>query len=199
MWVEKIPASREHYTIAADPGVGETGLILLAPGSSRDVLEYATFSCPPNGSAFGRTMALSDQIAMRMGVWMDKYAVEYVDICIETPIWNKSPRSFELQWRLVQAIEMLLYMHACLADLKECWITEVPPTTSKRLATSDGGASKDRVAEFSPFERGDFKSVDTWRTLGDTWAHSLAAWGAAGTRRNFTKLKLGKVVENIGT
>lgn len=172
----------KKFSLGIDPGFTETGLVLRLDGQRKQILEGVVLSCRPNGSAFMRTLALCDQITDYIGAWIDLYEILYIDITIERPIYNQNPDSFEKQWRLVQAIESQLVLMPIMAELddqllREYWLTEVMPSTSKKLATGDGKANKYRVARVSPFLEQDFEKRDTWQTLGDAWSHSLAAWG----------------------
>lgn len=159
------------WTIGVDPGFKETGLVLRR--GNKEVKAWSTFQCRPNGSAYMRTTALAFAVTDRMMDWVRDYKITHLDVSIETPIYNSNPRSFELQWRLVQDIEA----NIVLLDVQELWLTEVGPTTSKRLATGKGKATKDEMVESAPEVMYREKMLPhTAETLADAWAHSLAAW-----------------------
>jgi Holliday junction resolvasome RuvABC endonuclease subunit len=76
--------------------------------------------------------------------------------------------NYSKQMRLIHAIEMILFV----MEIRNFYLTEVPPTTSKRLATGDGRARKEDIIDVSPFagQRGPAAEA-----LADAWAHSLSA------------------------
>jgi Holliday junction resolvasome RuvABC endonuclease subunit len=183
---------KKRHTIAIDPGFGETG-ILLKHGT--EVKEWGVFSCRSGPPPFSRAVSLVERLMDLTQQWVARYKIEELEVVIERPVWNRNASTFELQWRLIQHLESALWIWVS-EDVK-LWVTEVHNATSKKLATGDGGADKEKVAEASPFRRADFPSETTWTTLGDTWAHSLAAWGKNGTglRLCYTDLKMAEVRE----
>lgn len=177
-----------RYAIGIDPGFVETGVV-LRDADSGEVLAWKVFRQPPNGSTFERCRKLSDKIAGFIADLQIKFDMCYLhddgilEIAMERPIYNNNPDSFEKQWRLFQTIA------AELADFT--WrpaivLVEVPPATSKKLATGKGSATKTEIAEASPFARGK-RAEHTWHTLGDAWAHSLATYGGCA---ECTRIKL---------
>lgn len=182
---------KRQWTIAIDPGFGETG-ILLKRGS--EAKEWAVYSCPSGPAPFTRAASLAEKLLDLLHQWVLRYKIEMLDVVIERPVWNKNAAAFELQWRLVQQIEAGLWIWVT-SEVPRLWVTEIHPTYSKKLATGRGDATKQEVAEASPFRRDAFPRVTTWTTMGDTWAHSLAAWGNHGTglRLCFTDLKMAEV------
>jgi hypothetical protein len=181
---------KNWWAIGIDPGLGETGLVLRPADERNKVIAWAVLSCPPNGSGLERTRDLAAAVMGVLDDWVWQHMLDpwsepeieaALDIGIETPIYNGNARSFELQWRLVAALEESI--GRTLAEvLSKVWITEVPPSTSKQLA-GKGFTTKDQVFGASPFPgmRADGKlsialSKDTYQTLSDAWAHSLATW-----------------------
>lgn len=179
-----------RWTIGIDPGFGQTGVVLLR---GPEVKEFAVYSRGPGEPAFQRTAYLGEKILNTLHQWLLRYGIERLDVAIETPIWKKNAHNFELQWRLVHHIEFGLWVW--VSSETRLWVTEVPPTTSKKLATGDGRASKETVAEASPFLRANFPDDTTWTTLGDAWAHSRAAWGGCPNcvRRCYSDLRTTEV------
>lgn len=166
-----------QYVIGCDPGFGECGLVLRRKDEPGVVLRHLAFSTPPNGSTHQRVSKVADRVREFLEVWYVEQmpGVEF-EFCLERPIWKRNADSFEKQWRTFQAIA------TAVQGFAECFIcratlVEVPPTTSKRLATGDGRAKKDKIVECSPFAGDESLSADTRRTLADAWAHSLAAYG----------------------
>lgn len=195
------------WTIGVDPGFKETGLVLRR--GNKEVEAWSTFQCRPNGSAYMRTTALAFAVTDRMMDWVRDYKITHLDVAIETPIYNSNPRSFELQWRLVQDIEA----NIVLLDVQELWLTEVGPTTSKHLATGDGSAKKHTIFAHSPFrtmrpsllipslveEVFEAKTLTpaethTLYSLSDAWAHSLAAWRGC---KDCTRVRLTNYSNNL--
>ena len=197
----------KRWSIGCDPGFGETGIVLVRhDGESRHVQAWATFSCHPNGSAYKRTEVLGVAVVTQIEQWCRRYRIEYLDFAIETPLWKKNARSFELQWRLVQELEGLVASQEIA--LQELWLTEVSPTRSKKMATGRGSAQKSAIVKASPFAHlgphvghihlkcegmlaldslADPYKKDTVETLADAWAHSLATWGGC---RDCTRVEI---------
>lgn len=176
------------WTIGADPGFKETGLVLRR---SHEVVAWSTFKCKPNGSPYMRTTALAFAVIDRMMDWVRDYEIEALDVSVETPIYNSNARSFELQWRLVQEIESNL----ALLTSRQLWLTEVGPTTSKRLATGNGKADKESIFAASPFGLEVLgQDLHTQHTLADAWAHSLAAWEGCA---DCTRVRLDNYFNNL--
>lgn len=182
---------RQQWSIGIDPGFGETGLVLR---HGTRVREFGVLSCRAGPPPVSRTFALTQRVMDLVQQWVMRYKIRELDVAIERPIWNKNASAFELQWRLVQHLESSLYQ---IADTMQLWITEVSPGTSKKLATGNGGADKNEVAAASPFGPEDFPQGNTWTTLGDAWAHSLAAWteGDGRLRLSYTDMKFANVRE----
>jgi Holliday junction resolvasome RuvABC endonuclease subunit len=169
--VERRLAAQNSWSIGVDPGFRETGLVLRR---GEEVVAWSTFQCKPNGSAYLRTTALAFAVVDRMMDWVRDYEIARLDVAVETPIYNSNPKSFELQWRLVQDIEA----NMVLLNVGDLWLTEVGPTTSKHLATGNGKATKDEMVEVAPeVMYREAMTLHTAETLADAWAHSLATWG----------------------
>jgi len=177
------------WAIGIDPGFGETGMVLRRHGDDA-VVEYALLARGPGEHAFPRTVALVDQVGSQLEEWISAYHIRDLDVALETPIYNANPHSFELQWRLVHAIEEWLYF--CVTGMvRALWLTEVSPTTSKKLGGGRGGASKPEIAARMPVLACPPAASDSLYTVADAWAHSLSAWRKDATHIDFTHLKIG--------
>ena len=182
------------WSIGCDPGFKETGLVLVKHvGSKRHVQAWATMACKPNGSHYKRTEALSFAVIQWVEKWYRKYKIKAMDFAIETPFFSGNPKTFALQWRLIQEIEGIVA--SMYSSDQSLWITEVGNKTSKALATGDGGATKSDMVEAAP-ECMYYEEMDphTAETLADAWAHSLAAWrGCKDCTRLRIDVELAKV------
>lgn len=186
--------------IGIDPGLTESGAVVIDDRDENVALAWATFSCTDTADPdVTRVLSLAAAIIDVLVGWIDALGVEEVDISIELPFLRKgrygNPQSFAKQMRLVQEIESGIYFRVA-ADVKQCWVTEVYPATSKVMATNDGGATKDEILAVSPFKDMTKVALETKRTLADAWAHSLCSWGGTAhpaNRMNFTELKAAEV------
>ena len=160
------------YAIGIDPGVTQTGLVLRR---GNEILAHQTYSVSRGECACMRVVSLADVIVGKIDDWIFQYDICVLDTAIETPIYNSNPKGFELQWRLVQAIETGI-IDVLDGFVGEIWITEVGPTASKKLSTGRGNANKPEIAAASPFEEEDFPNTNSFYTIADAWSHSLAAW-----------------------
>ncbi|KPJ97094.1 MAG: hypothetical protein AMJ55_00310 [Gammaproteobacteria bacterium SG8_15] len=123
-----------------------------------------------------RAASLAASIGDQVAAWVQKYDIQDLEVCIETPILNVSrpvgPVNYSKQIRLLHAIEMVLFV----MPIRNLWITHVAPATSKRLATGDGRAKKDEIIAKSPVSDERFGFTKAQReALADAWAHSLSA------------------------
>lgn len=186
----------KKYIVGADPGFGETGLVLYLDGAEDNILAWATFQCPPKGqSDAARAASLADHVINELVTWIERFDIQHIDICIEVPFMGKNVASFQKQIRVVQEIESGILFRLA-GEVKELWVTEIGPTQAKRLATYNGQASKQEVIEASPFNRRPESKADlsTLEAIADAWAIGLAAWEIMGGRFNFSSLKAVKVV-----
>ena len=172
------------WGVGLDPGFGETGVFLFYEDESCHVhiVAWATFKCPPGGKPdLARAVSLAGTVVNILFEWIQKYDIKLLDIAIELPIYKRSsgPQTLIKQARLLQEIESGIF-HIIAGELTECWLTEVSPSTSKRLANCP--MNRKPVAE-SPVAETPGLNVATREALADAWAHSLATWGVAGKRR----------------
>ena len=176
-------AKIETWSIGCDPGFKETGIVLMRHGDDgeRHVQAWATLSCMSKGSHYKRTEALGLAVITQIETWCRRYRIDTLDFSIETPIYTGNPKTFSLQWRLIQEIEGMVASQ--VLTMRQLWLTEVGPTTAKAMATGNGKATKDMMVEAAPEEM--FKeemTPHTAETIADAWAHSLSTWGAGGKR-----------------
>ncbi len=179
------------FSIGLDPGLTEAGICLVEWGSDEDsmVLEYGLVvdKFGAGSPTVLRAQAVAAHLVSRIMLWLPKHRITVLDIGIETPVYNRNPDSHAKQWATVQAIESLIAAHVAPA-LSSLWITEVGPSESKRLATGDGAAAKDKIYSHSPFRLMpalmEALEESSRHTLSDAWAHSLCTYGRGGTRMN---------------
>ncbi len=61
--------------------------------------------------------------------------------------------------------------------VSECWLSEVNPTTSKKVLTDNANANKDDMIARSPWSdwetSGELENFDEAHTLADAYAHSM--------------------------
>lgn len=167
----------DRWAIGIDPGFTETGVVLRRMGPTLlDVVAHKVYRSSTGPCTFDRCERLALKVNKVIDTMIIKYGIRDLEIAIERPIYNQNPDTFEKQWRLFQHIMAYRKIGNVLLDIDRCAVVEVPPTTSKRLATGNGAADKDQIALASPFEHKS-RARHTWWTLADAWAHSLAAYG----------------------
>lgn len=187
------------WAIGYDLGFGETGLVLVRidDNDKRTPVAWATMTCGPDGSNANRAVSLADAIIEKVVKWVQEHDIKRLSNSIETPYYNTNPNTYEKQYRLLQAVESgIIFVVSPL--LEECEIVELSNSTSKHLATGLGDASKLLVLDRAPKAIQNIKANQGTRTtVGDAWAHSLAAWTDRGQERmSTTELKAAKV-DNI--
>lgn len=163
----------KQYSIGIDPGFTETGAVLKV---GDDVLDWVTMSCTDTAYADTlRAVALAGELLTQLVEWVKTYKIKALDVAIELPIYNNNPVTHMKQVRLMQEIESgIVFLVASV--VKDCRLTEIYPSVSKRLSTGDGSAEKYLILSMSPFKDLKGLSKDTMETISDAWAHSLSAW-----------------------
>jgi len=131
-------------------------------------------------------------------MWVHSYQIQFLEIGLEMPVYNRNVVTYAKQRSLIQAIEAGLCRHVA-PFVEECWLSEPTPSESKHLATGNGAADKAEVLRASPFpsffrastkDEGSRDLSDVWiyynqtsmETLGDAWSHSLAVANAVQPR-----------------
>jgi hypothetical protein len=148
--------------IGLDVGVTRTGVVMDTDSD----LHYATFH---SDSAFDfsqyPTASRVADLAVEIVNWIierDELADDNVFIiCMERPIYNKSPKNFEIQWRLFQELQ------GALVPWAEATYIEVNPKTVKSVAKR-GGATKDEMIDSSPFrdfDRGTSRNSEQYKNI----------------------------------
>lgn len=181
----------KRWCIGVDPGFRETGAVLFLDEGEETPVAAATWSCTNTADDdLPRAVALAGEVVTQIIAWIRKYEIEHLDISIETPIYKRNAATFIKQIRLLQEIESGIF-HIVEGEVKELWLTEVNPITSKRLATDSGKATKADMIRCSPYRDTEVRA-HTKETLADAWAHGLAAW-TTGTRVRVTGLRVAEV------
>jgi Holliday junction resolvasome RuvABC endonuclease subunit len=120
-----------------------------------------------------RASSLSNGIIGTLSEWVDAYKIDTLHVGIEVPFYNRNPRTFRLQVRLLQGLEEGLTV-VVGSEVPDLYLTEVHPSTAKRRLTGDKGADKKAMIAASPWARADMK-YDYLHTLADAYAIALCA------------------------
>lgn len=162
-----------RWRVGIDPGFMLTGLVLMAPDGG--VAAFATYHSPVHADVIGRTAAIGNSIVTHILQWIWQFNIKVVDIGIEMPVYRNNAGTLMLQMRLVQEVESGLY-HLIGPELKSCYIYEVDPMTSKKLATGKGNADKGEMIVACPLLAlwGDKPMAqNVMEAVADAWAHTL--------------------------
>lgn len=160
---------RKSFTIGIDPGFTRTGAVVL--DEKGEVVNYITLSSDAKKYSAEETHHRADGIARELGIFAAGYPADKVCFAIERPIYNKNVKSFEKQWRLVQAIlSILAYI------MPEAMCCEVDNGTAKKALTGSGSANKDEMVLYSSFDPTRFgKDGKDVEALADAQGIALAA------------------------
>jgi hypothetical protein len=190
----------KHLSIGVDPGLLEGGAVAFDDLDEFTPLAWAVWSCAATDDPdMAKVLAMADQVVDAILQWATGLEAQRLDVSIELPIAKKdqffNPRTFAKQVRLIQEIESGIYYRVA-SEVVECFMTEVYPNTSKKMATNHGGASKAEVLAASPFSS--LKApMGSKKTLADAWSHGLSTWpgksGKVAARMNFTQMKMSEV------
>jgi Holliday junction resolvasome RuvABC endonuclease subunit len=188
-----------RHSIGIDPGLGETGLVLCTEDARKEQVlhHWRTFSCPPGDNEdLTRVVSLASSVVDTVIEWIDEFNIRELDTCIELPVYKRNALTYTKQIRLLEEIESGLFFTATgLVD--RMILTEVYPTTSKVLLTSNSRAKKPQMVE--AFEKMTGWELDapkaTKEAVADAYAHSLACWikGVSGNRLNMSELQAAMV------
>lgn len=192
----------KRMAVGIDPGTKRAALVAFDDADESTPLAWATFACAnQTGSHMARVLAMADQIINRLAAWVEQFQPHGLDIVIELSVAKKgrafNPKTYALQNRLIQEIESGIY-YRIAGEVVECWLTEVYPNTSKKMATNNGSASKDEVIAASPF-KDDYNYMPkvALEAIADAWSHGLSAWpGKSGTvaaRLNLSQMTMSEV------
>ena len=167
------------WSIGIDPGLTETGMVLCqeSPKMEQTLVEWRTFSCPPNDEDLTRVVSLASTAVETVIEWVEEYGIERLDVSIEMPVYTHNAASYTKQIRLLEEIESGLF-YTVTGLVNEMHLTEVFPTTSKSLLTGSSRADKDRmVSEFEKMSGVVLEARrETKEAVADAYAHSLACW-----------------------
>ena len=190
----KADVTATKHIIGIDPGFGETGVVLYTDATP-DILDWATFSCPPHGqAAAARAASLAEHVLVELIKWVATYQITNLDVCIEIPFLKRGRvDSYQKQMRVVQELESGILFRLS-SEVMELWVTEVSPTQAKLLACNYGQATKEQVVAASPFSAYPMDAQTTLEAVADAWAIGQAAWAVKGKRFNFKSVKAAKII-----
>lgn len=177
----------DRWTVGIDPGLTETGMILLDP--SQQYQAGATFTASRiSGSDLERIVNLGASVTSMLAAWTVQHGIRRVLIGMEYPFMNSgfnNVQTYRKQISLLHEIESALWRQS--RDSRKVYgddatlvrIAEINPTVSKRLLTGDGKADKSDMIAAGPFEgRADIPRF-TREALADAYAHAMAALDVA--------------------
>lgn len=173
------------WSVGIDPGLTETGMVLLDP--ARKYRAGATFTAPRmSGTDLERVVNLGASVVGMLAAWSVQYGFRRVLIGMEYPIVSSGNISaYRKQVSLLHEIERELWAQtqaSCKVygeDATLVRIAEINPSVSKRLLTGDSKASKEEMVAKGPF--GDRREIPllTREALADAYAHACAALDVA--------------------
>lgn len=163
------PAVSHRVPIGIDPGLGETGVVILDPQDS--VIACATWTAA-RGNDLERCISLAGTVA----AWVFRNVPPgktQVEIGLETPVLTGSAVVFAKQWRFISLLEYFLWLEARKLN-RPVALIEVTPSESKKALTGYGAADKEDMIGYSSFTDSPVKQ-HTKETLADSEAHAQAA------------------------
>lgn len=194
------------YSIGIDPGLRETGVVLCHEEMSYEggvpvyvVDEWVTYSCPSGSDEdLTRVVSLASSVVHAILDFIKRYDIKELDIGIELPVYKRNAATYTKQIRLLEEIESGIFF-AVTGEVEHLFLTEVYPTTSKALLTSNAKADKEEMVRHYEVLNGeiDSKSRHTRETVADAYAHSLSTWisNSKVQRHNLTMLQAAIVQE----
>lgn len=156
--------------VGIDPGLGETGVVILSP--ELDVLACSSWTAP-KGNDLERCISLAGTVA----AWVFQQVpagTGAIEIGLETPVLTGSPVVFAKQWRFLSLLEYFLYAESKKFS-RSITLTEVTPTESKKALTGYGTADKEDMINYSPFTDAHNMRQSTKEAVADAYGHAIAA------------------------
>ena len=175
--------SQRIWRVGIDPGFGMTGIVLTHDNS--DPVAWALHTLAPGRTSNSnlRAQSLASNIVNTIIEWCDEHEITTLEIAIETPVYKMNAATLMLQMRLLQETEtgISMLLPSCVPRV---WLTEVNPTTSKRVLTKNPRAKKPQMVACSPWAdwkaTGELDNFDQAHTLADAYAHLQSS----GTRQH---------------
>lgn len=179
------------YTAGVDPGLTETGMVLLSPEGH--YVAGTTFKATKTGADLARIVNLAAAMVNVIQSWVSQFEIQEMLLGVEYPIVKRgaggsvSVENYRKQINLLHEFEAGLWRWHNMNDflrkypmvhetpLMKVHIAEVNPTSSKLAATGKGSADKDEMIYSSPFQKRDEIKRPTREALADAWAHAIAA------------------------
>jgi hypothetical protein len=171
----------DRWTVGVDPGLTETGMVLLDP--SQMYRAGATFTAPRHlSSDLERIVNLGASVTGMLAAWTVKYGFQRVLLGMEYPIVKSgNVATYRKQVSLLHEIESRLWDQWILShktygkDATLVRIAEINPSVSKRILTGDYQADKSAMIAAGPFEGRDDIPLLTREALADAYGHAMAA------------------------
>lgn len=175
----------DRWTVGVDPGLTETGMVLLDPAGVYK--GGATFRASRvSGSDLERIVNLGSSVIGMLAAWSVQHAIKRVLIGVEYPVVaSGNIASYRKQVSLLHEIERALWQQSLTSfkvygdDTTLVRIAEINPTISKKGLTGDPLADKGSMIAHGPFRDRDDIPRPTREALADSYAHALAALDVA--------------------
>lgn len=167
----------KKWVLGIDPGYGNTGAALRL--ASEDKTTAAVCWRNDNVGEWDVLRAQSICIPMieQTLAWVNKYQIENLEVCIETPFLNRNPGTMIVQMYLFVLAQAYVFDYL-VPIVDQVNLTIVHNATSKSKLAHIKNASKSEMIAAS--EWADYKQMgltyDQAHTLADAYAHGLSAY-----------------------
>lgn len=162
------------WVLGVDPGFNNTGAVLRLV-HEKTVMEAA---CWRNEETHQwpvmRSMSICIPMIETLLAWIQKYSIDFLEVCVEEPIYSGNPKVLMMQMSLYLMIQIYVYDYLA-PHLQELYLTTVNNKTSKSKLAHNGNATKQDMINASPWANDDEVTYNQAHTLADAYAHSLSA------------------------
>lgn len=170
-------AKTKRYVLGMDPGLGNTGAVLRLASDNKSLAG----SCWRNDNVGEWDVLRAQSICIPMMeqvlAWVDKYDIEELEVCIETPFLNRNPGTMIVQMYLFVLAQAYVFDYL-VPIVPQVYLTVVHNATSKSKLAHIRGATKSQMIEASEWKN--YKDMgltfNQAETLADSYAHSLSAY-----------------------
>lgn len=162
------------WVLGVDPGFNNTGAVLRLV-HDKAVVEAACWRNEETQQwSVLRSMSICIPMIETLLGWVQKHDIDFLEVCIEEPIYNNNPKILMMQMSLYLMIQIYVYDYL-VPHVQELYLTVVNNKTSKSKLAHDGNATKQQMIAASPWAGDKDVTHNQAHTLADSYAHSLSA------------------------
>lgn len=167
----------KKWVLGIDPGYGNSGAVLRLASDDKSLAAVCWRNDNVGEWDVLRAQSICIPMIEQTLAWVNKYQIENLEVCIETPFLNRNPGTMIVQMYLFVLAQAYVFDYL-VPIVDQVNLTIVHNATSKSKLAHIKNASKSEMIAAS--EWADYKQMgltyDQAHTLADAYAHSLSAY-----------------------